>query len=146
METARLVAEQCGLDQLQPEPEARLREINLGQWEGLTSKEVEAAYPGEYAARGENLALVRPAGGESFFDLQQRTAPCFDALFAETQGTTLIVAHSGVNRTILCHVLGLDLNHLFRFGQDYCCINSIIRSGVGRCVDWMNLQLWRDVL
>ncbi len=143
-ETARLAAEHCGLDGIPIEPEARLREINLGQWEGLTIKEVEAAFPGEYAARGENLALARPGGGESFLDLQQRTAPFFDALFTETQGTTLMVAHAGVNRTILCHVLGLDLNNLFRIGQDYCCVNSIVRTGMGRCVDWMNLQPWRN--
>lgn len=140
-ETARIVA---GERTVPIEPEARLREIDLGRWEGLTKAEINTVFPGEYDARGENLAQMRPSGGESFSDLQQRVVPFFDEVLATTQGTTLLVAHAGVNRAILCHVLGMDLNNLFRIGQDYCCVNSIVRAGQRRYVDWMNLQLWRE--
>ncbi|MEK6679369.1 MAG: histidine phosphatase family protein, partial [Nitrospirota bacterium] len=37
----------------------------------------------------------------------------------------LIVAHGGVNRTILCRALGLDLKYLFRIEQRYGALNII---------------------
>ena len=37
----------------------------------------------------------------------------------------LLVAHGGVNRVILCHVLDLDLNQLARIDQAYACLNII---------------------
>lgn len=145
METAAIVAAHGEFSGLRLEPDARLREITLGQWEGLTKAEVEAAFPDAYEARGKDLAHVRPADGECFWDVQQRAMPCFDQVFAQTQGTALIVAHAGVNRTILCRLLGMDLKHLFRVGQDYCCLNSIVRTGRDCCVDVMNLRLWREL-
>ena len=44
-------------------PDAGLREISLGLWEGLTVAEVEARWPGGHAARGAERALppCRPA-------------------------------------------------------------------------------------
>ena len=37
----------------------------------------------------------------------------------------MIVAHAGVNRVILCRVLGMDLANLFRLGQDYGSLNLL---------------------
>ena len=121
------------------ETEPRLREIHLGQWEGLTVDEVRAAFPGEYEARGKDLARAVPRGGESFLDLQQRVAPCFEEIARQGTGTVLLVAHAGVNRAILCHVLGLDLENLFRLGQDYCCLNIITQKDGQFQVERMNI-------
>lgn len=140
-ETARLVTQGRGLE---IETEPRLREIHLGQWEGLTTQEVKAAFPGEYEARGKNLARVRPAGGESFLDLQRRVAPCFEKIAQNASGHVLVVAHAGVNRAILCHLLGMDLADIFKLGQDYCCLNRITSSEGHRCLEVMNLTLWRE--
>jgi len=35
------------------------------------------------------------------------------------------VAHGGVNRVILSHVLGLDLSRIFNIQQDYGCLNIV---------------------
>ncbi|WP_303955845.1 histidine phosphatase family protein, partial [Desulfovibrio piger] len=37
-------------------PDAGLREISLGLWEGLTVAEVESRWPGSHAARGADMA------------------------------------------------------------------------------------------
>jgi probable phosphoglycerate mutase len=102
-----------------------LKEIDLGAWEGLTVDEVRERFPGRYEARGSNLAGFRPPGGESFADVQRRAWPAFDAAVAETDGPLAIVAHGGVNRTLLCHILGMPLENLFRLGQHYACINIL---------------------
>jgi probable phosphoglycerate mutase len=136
METARIVA--AGKD-LTIEAEPALREIHLGEWEGLSVNEVQAAFPGEYERRGRDLEGVRPAGGESFRDLLDRVLPVFEALAAGPAPSTLIVAHAGVNRVILCHLLGMPLSNLLGLGQDYGCLNVIGATSGRRRLDLLNL-------
>ncbi|MHC1790883.1 histidine phosphatase family protein [Solidesulfovibrio sp.] len=102
----------------------RLREIALGEFEGLTVDDVQARFPGAYERRGCDIAGFRPVGGESFADVQTRAVAAVSEL-AHLCGNVLVVAHGGVNRAILCHALGLDLAHLFRLGQDYCRLNLL---------------------
>jgi len=102
-----------------------LSEINLGDWEGLTATEVKERYAGQYTERGNDLAHFRPKNGESFNDLLGRVLPAFETLRSSTDGTLAVVAHAGVNRVILCHVLGVPLANLFRIEQHYGCINIL---------------------
>ena len=37
----------------------------------------------------------------------------------------LLVGHGVVNRIILCNALGLDLTQMFKFHQDYGCLNIV---------------------
>ena len=36
-----------------------------------------------------------------------------------------LVAHGGVNRVILCELMGLSLEHIFRIEQDNACLNIV---------------------
>jgi len=36
-----------------------------------------------------------------------------------------IVAHGGVNRIVLCHILGIPLENIFRIEQDYAALNIV---------------------
>lgn len=121
LETAAIVL--AGRD-LPVRREPRLREIDLGQWEGLTVDEVRERFPGDYERRGHDLVGCRPKGGEGFGDVQARAVAALRDL-AAIDGNVLVVAHGGVNRTLLCHALGIDLSHLFRLGQDYCRLNVL---------------------
>ncbi|MBN1930579.1 MAG: histidine phosphatase family protein [Desulfobacterales bacterium] len=102
-----------------------LREIGLGEWEGLTFEEVRRRYPKEFQERGQDIAHYRPPRGESFADCSRRVVSVFEEILASRNGNVLIIGHAGVNRTILRHVLGIPLEHLFRIGQDYGCLNLI---------------------
>lgn len=108
-------------------PVLELKEINLGAWENLSVDEVRAAYPGEYEQRGKNIARYRPLDGESFADVQQRAVQALEEVVerAPTGASVAVVAHGGVNRTVLCHLLGMPLENLFRLEQDYGCINIL---------------------
>lgn len=110
---------------LSPELVPEMREISLGAWEGLTVDEVKSRFPGQYAARGQDLAGFCPQGGESFTDVQTRVWPVVEALMQEDNGAVAVVAHGGVNRAILCRVLGMPLANVFALGQDYGCVNII---------------------
>lgn len=156
LETARIMLAGRGLP-LRQEP--RLREIALGAWEGLTVAGVRERFPGQYEARGGDLAGFRPAGGESFADVQARAGAALAALVSEVGGDgeageadaaledrdgawteVLAVAHGGVNRTLLCGLLGMPLANLFRLGQDYACLNLLEFTNGGLVVRGVNIR------
>jgi len=104
------------------------REINLGEWEGLPVAEAQARFPEDWRRREKDLVTFRPPGGESFRDLAGRIGPVFDQIVQGLERDILIVAHAGVNRVILCQVLGMDLANIFRLGQDYGSLNILERN------------------
>jgi len=103
-----------------------LREIDMGDWQGLSRREVAALRPADYAARGRDIANFRPPGGESFADLAARALPCWRDIVEDHETQVVAIAgHAGVNRVILCHLLGAPLANLFRIGQRPACVNVI---------------------
>lgn len=138
VESAGIVGAALGLV---PETMPDLREISLGAWEGLTVDEVRERFPGRYEARGRNLAGFRPPGGESFADVQRRAWPVFELATAEADEPLAIVAHGGVNRVLLCRILGMPLENLFRLEQHYACVNVLHAGDDGFRVAAMNLRV-----
>ena len=121
--TAELLAEGRSLP---PRTQPELREINLGAWEGRSRRDVAEQEPKEYERRGRDIEHFRPPGGESFVDLAARVLAFWDRLISACEpGTIAIAAHAGVNRAILCHVLGMPLCNLFRLAQHSGCLNMI---------------------
>jgi len=120
--TAKIIAEQI------KRPihfEAGFREINLGRWENLPFTEAREKYPVEWAEKEKNLIQFRPPQGESFKDLYERVTKAFKKVLNNPEKSILVVAHAGVNRMILCYVLGMPLDRLFRIEQDYSALNII---------------------
>lgn len=135
-QTARIVARGHALDVT---PMVQLREVDLGAWEGLLFETVRGAQYQDYKMRGRDPAGFRPPSGESFGDLQARVVPHFEKVVAEHNGSILIVGHAGVNRVLLCHLLGMPIHHLFRIGQDYAALNVIRMDAAGIRVQAMNV-------
>jgi alpha-ribazole phosphatase len=102
-----------------------LREISLGEWEGFSFREIEQRFPEEYAARGRDIENWRPPGGESFADCRVRVMDALRGILSRSRGNILMVGHAGVNRLILCDVLGVPVSNLHSIGQDYGCVNII---------------------
>jgi alpha-ribazole phosphatase/probable phosphoglycerate mutase len=104
-----------------------LREMNFGDWEGLTLEEIRTRFPDELEKRKRELIDFQPPGeGESIKHLCNRVIPCFKNILEEQNGNDfLIVGHGGVNRVILCHALGLDLSQMFNIQQNYGCLNIV---------------------
>ncbi|MDR3497294.1 MAG: histidine phosphatase family protein [Ancalomicrobiaceae bacterium] len=103
-----------------------LAEIDMGVWEGRLRSDIAHAYPEAWAERGLDIVGFRPPGGESFADLAARVVPVLQDL-AEW-GTDLNVAiagHAGVNRTLLCHLLGMPLDGLFRIAQAHGSVSLV---------------------
>jgi probable phosphoglycerate mutase len=146
-ETARIISSRHGL---RIRPVRELREIALGDWDGLPVSEVKRRFPGEYERRGRDILDYRPSGGESFLDLQDRVVPAFLDILGRETGNILMIGHAGVNRTILCHLQQQPLEDLFQIPQTYAGVNIIERHGSRSNVRTVNIKPdlteWEQVL
>ena len=99
-ETARAVAERKGMDVV---VERDLRETNFGAWEGLTSTEVEARWPGEL---GRWRASGGPVshGGETREQVAARVVAAAQRIAAaHPDEQVLVVSHGGALRVLALH-------------------------------------------
>jgi probable phosphoglycerate mutase len=102
-----------------------LREIALGDWEGLLRGEVAEHDPDQFAARGRNIEHHRIPGGESFADCRERVLAAWAAIIRPEWEHMVIVGHAGINRLLLCHFMGIPVVRVFSLRQDYGCVNVI---------------------
>ncbi len=122
-QSAAIVAKGYGL---QPISLSALRERSFGQWEGMTFAEIKERYPNEFAAWAANPLAYSPLGGETTLEVRDRVIGAVDAILRQHAGQHVaIVAHGGVNRIVLCHILGIPLENIFRIEQDYAALNII---------------------
>jgi len=112
---------------LTPIVEPDLRELNYGEWEGVAEADLPTLCPDLYAAWTASPAEIAVPRGESFSQLRDRVCGVVARIMAERpDGTVAMVGHKSVNRVLLCHLLGVDINLYRRIGQDNGAISSII--------------------
>ena len=102
-----------------------LTEIDMGDWENVPMADIQSCYPKLYAQRGENLEYFTPPNGESFRMMAQRVRQAFEKIVQSGDGTIIIVAHAGVNRMILSHLFGIEINDMFSIVQPFACVNEL---------------------
>ena len=103
MQTAEAIAGPLGLP-IYPEP--RLREVDLGDWQGLTREEAEAWDPVRYAAFRTDWYNVPTPNGETRTALKARARAAFDDLAARHPDQVVgLVSHGGT--------LGMLIESLF---------------------------------
>ncbi len=93
-------------DRLPLAAETDLREVGFGEWEGLSPEEVKARDPEGYAAFYRDPVECRPPGAEDLILFGHRVADAYDRIARHGRGErVLVVAHAGVIRAALGHVL-----------------------------------------
>ena len=111
-ETAQIIANQV---QVPVVPIEGLKEVNLGELDGLTPQEWREKHP-EFTARWEdNAASVKIPGGESIAQVQRRTWRSVSKILEESHPTAVIVSHRFAIGTILCRALGIPLRNFRSF-------------------------------
>lgn len=110
-----------------------LREVDFGSWEGLSFEQIENAYPDElndWINRGEAFKFP---GGEKINDFNSRVITWFNNLLTKQFNRVLIVAHGGVIRVGLCHLLGIDMTRAFAFNPKQGRVALVyVEEGSGR--------------
>jgi len=98
--------------------DTRLRETHLGDWQGMTHLEVDAAAPGARLAWRDD-ARWAPHGGESRVDVVDRSIPLVKELIAqqpewgadEPDRPVVLVAHGGLIAALTGALLGLPVDN-----------------------------------
>jgi len=86
----------------------RLREINLGIWDGLTNKEARALNPALFEKREADKWNVRVPGGESYADVAERA----ELWLGTIKKDTFAVAHGGFTRILRGLLEGLTAKEM----------------------------------
>lgn len=110
-----------------------LHEINLGEWEGKSVREIRERFPEEYEARGHALGTYRTPGGESFLEAGIRFQKAIEACLPDMDESEilLIVAHAGVIRAYLSLRTGRELDYLMDIPLPYASVTELQLSRKG---------------
>jgi len=124
--SAGFIAEPHGL---KPIIIPELRERNFGIWEGMSFDEIKEKYPEGFNAWADNPLKFSPMEGESTIALRDRAVGALEKILGQRGVTSsesiAIVSHGGINRILLCELLGIPLENIFRIEQDYGCLNVV---------------------
>jgi broad specificity phosphatase PhoE len=110
-QTAEIVAEPYGLPvRLEP----RLREINLGTWEGMLSDEIQARFPQELVMRAQDPLNTPAPQGESPSEVATRVYAALDEIAAKHRGESVLIVGHGVSlAVIICRAEGIPLQRVY---------------------------------
>ena len=120
--------------------ETRLREIGFGAWEGLTPAQVRERYPAEYDAFYRDPVNRRPMNAESLEGFCARVSSVVEELVVREQARhLLVVAHAGVIRAALRHVMGWPAMAWYRIRVDNGAVTRFRNGPNGLQLEFHNL-------
>lgn len=102
-----------------------LREMNCGDWEGISFTSVREREPELFRHWADDPTMKCP-GGESFQDLAARMGRALEQIQAMSNGRprcVVVVSHGTAIRVVATSLLGLELSAAKRFAQDNAAIN-----------------------
>tara|TARA_Y100001970_G_scaffold200773_1_gene244265 strand:- start:34771 stop:36096 length:1326 start_codon:yes stop_codon:yes gene_type:complete len=97
----------------------KLVEISHGLWEGKLENEIKDTWPkllDDWHQKPEDVMMPQ---GESIREVAKRSISAWENIceMQEDDDITLLVAHDAVNKTLICHILGLDLSNIWMIKQ-----------------------------
>ncbi len=118
-DTARALGDALGLA---PVLDESLREIDVGDWAGMTTVQVTAQFPDEQAAIAAGEDLKRGRTGESVQDVAARVAPFLRSVIEPLpEGATIaVVTHGVTGRTLCAELVGMDQ------GVAWACLGGML--------------------
>lgn len=105
----------------------RIREFNFGCWEGYTAAEIMETDPDALTRFWENPLIYPPKNGEYLLNFQARVLTAWhDMIKVHGRQKILFVTHSGVIRTILCHISKTPIERLLDFEVKHASIRHVL--------------------
>lgn len=121
------------------QPDARLREVNFGDWEGLTYDEIKSKHPDTLAAWESDIFKNAPPHGETLEGLAIRVQSMLDELREKHDDqTVLIVAHGGVLQTLICLALKLPPTMYWQFHLSTASLSEVAFYPAGAILNSLN--------
>lgn len=138
IDTGAAIASYHGLD---PVPDARLRELYMGKWEGLDFNTVYNNFRQEYDAWYGNPDGVTP-GGEGVKDVEARVLDFIFEVSPKHQGTVAVATHGGVIRAVLAYAV--DERYLWEEPIDHASVTIVKVDGKRIIPEAINIVPWKD--
>ncbi len=122
--------------------EPDLREVGFGSWEGRSPDEIRTSDPREYEAFYQDPVNNRPDGAEPLDAFAARVTQAYDAtVTAHPSERVLIIAHAGVIRAIIGHILKADPVCWYRIKVRNGGISRIRHGRYGSRLELLNGRL-----
>jgi probable phosphoglycerate mutase len=112
LQTLAVIAEHIGGDWHSATHDARLQEIDVGDWAGRTYAEIMAEQ-GSILDPHVALFSIRPPGGEWYDDIAARLQSWIDDT-AGQRGDRLVIMHGMSSRVLRGMLLGLDVDPVWK--------------------------------
>ncbi|MGC8875097.1 MAG: histidine phosphatase family protein, partial [Chloroflexia bacterium] len=91
----------------------RLREIALGEWEGLTAADIASRWPDLWEVWARYPSRVRPPGGESLLELETRVRAALDEIASRHEGVVAVFTHLLPIALLRCRARGRPLDRIW---------------------------------
>ncbi len=107
--------------------DADLREIAMGEWEGLTYTEITERFADSQTRwQSDPTTYAIPGGGETVTQVQVRLARALTHWYEQYPDATVVWAtHGGVIGILICHLLGIDIRRRWQFRHSNASIAEI---------------------
>jgi broad specificity phosphatase PhoE len=92
--------------------EQDLTDLDCGEWEGLSDRDVKERYPDIRRTWLATPHQVRVPGGESLDEVSVRVGRVLERVLAGP-GVVVLVSHRVVHKVAICALLGLDNSHFW---------------------------------
>ena len=115
-----------------------LREIDFGLWEGLTFEQISKIDPKKSRFWLSDFSRFQFPGGEKMRKFDGRTARMARKIRSHPQDQLYVLAHGGVIRGLLRHLLELPANAQFRFEIDPASVTELRLSRWGGSLTALN--------
>lgn len=96
----------------------RLREIALGEWEGLTVTDIASRWPALWEGWTRCPSRVRPPGGEGLLELEVRIRAALDEIASRHDGMVAVFTHLLPIALLRCRAAGLSLDRIWEVLPD----------------------------
>ena len=133
--TAEMLCAGLGIDS---RVDADLREVDFGDWEGLTFDQIACGWQEEVEAWARFSPEFTFPGGERVGDFLSRIHRVAKRLANDPAEVVLAVAHGGVVKSLICHYLGVEARQYLLFRVPYATCGVIelhdvrgVLSGLG---------------
>jgi alpha-ribazole phosphatase/probable phosphoglycerate mutase len=115
-----------------------LREIMLGDWEGLNQEEIEARGDGELLRQYRGSpAGARPPGGETLAQTWERMMQARSEIGeAHPEGNIVVVGHGGSLRALLCAALDAPVASMIRFSLENASLSVLEQTRTSESCIW----------
>ncbi len=125
---------------------SELREVDFGDWTGLSWEEVQAKFGISAFSWLEELECARITNAECAADLRRRLEPCLNTMLRQHEHQPIaVLCHGGVIRMLLAILLKRSFSAMAPFEIEYASITRVRYTPARVRLELVNFAPWRDL-